>query len=162
MHEVFVFVVTLNIKNYSEYSNEYLDISTLKTLILQFILILLIFCYCSFVLKWMNHRIVSIMNTIFALRGIAMLKAASKERADGLLQYLNNRQFVYVHYSCRQKYNNEKYIKAYLNKEITTSAYSPLEETLITYVNWLRMERIGVFSIKKKWIRQRKKKVKNQ
>lgn len=65
-------------------------------------------------------------------------------------------------FSCRQKYNNEKYIKAYLNKEITTSAYSPLEETLITYVNWLRMERIGVFSIKNKWIRQRKKKVKNQ
>ncbi|KAK0161696.1 hypothetical protein PV327_008115 [Microctonus hyperodae] len=58
-------------------------------------------------------------------RGISTLKAVSAERADGLIQYLNTREFVYVHTVCRQKYINKKYIQAYLNKKNTTSSCSP-------------------------------------
>lgn len=65
-------------------------------------------------------------------RGISTLKAASAERADGLSQYLNTREFVYVHSVCRQKYINKGCISAHLKKENITSACSPPKKKLRT------------------------------
>lgn len=75
-------------------------------------------------------------------RGIATLKAASEEREDGLLRYLNTHEFVYVHSSCRQKYINQKYIKAYIKKKKHyISMLSAKEKTSNTFFNWLRLEK---------------------
>lgn len=69
---------------------------------------------------------------IKVIRGISTLKAASAERADGLSQYLNTREFVYVHSVCRQKYINKGCINSYLKKKNTTSACSPPKKKLRT------------------------------
>lgn len=84
-------------------------------------------------------------------RGIPTLKAASVERGDGLSQYLNTCEFVYVHSVCRQKYINKGCINAYLKKKNTTSTCSPPKkkncERLLLLI---LIGKISAFYVKKK------------
>lgn len=59
-------------------------------------------------------------------RGITTLRAASNERQDGLLPYLQA-EFVYAHSGCRGKYIHQKYIDAY-KKEKTTASSPPTKK----------------------------------
>lgn len=62
-------------------------------------------------------------------RGVATLRAASNERQDGLIRFLES-QFVYAHAICRQKYINKKYIEIQKKQAKEDSAQSPPKKKL--------------------------------
>lgn len=79
-----------------------------------------------FICQLLGAQSISDVGSIVEIkRGLETLKQASGERNDGLLEYLNTREVVYAHKSCRQKYINQKYIRAYKKQEKQTNLSPP-------------------------------------
>lgn len=83
-------------------------------------------------------------------RGISSLKAASAERGDGLSQYINTRDFVYVHSVCRQKYINKGCINSYLKKRTPHLHALHLKKSFEQLLQLILIGKLGASFVKKK------------